>query len=119
MSADPAHALDMLNAGGAILRFLHGRTQEAFLADDLLQSAVLYQFTVLGEACRRVSPEFRDAHPAVDWAGMAGFRNKIVHDYDRIDLDVVWDITQGDLPRALAALEPIVPKEPDGEADVE
>ena len=115
MSDDRAHALDMLNAAGAIVRFVGGRTQDAFLADDLVQSAVLYQFTVLGEACRRVSAAFRETNPAVDWSGIAGFRNKIVHDYDEIDLDVVWDILQRDLPRAIAALEPLVPKEPDAE----
>ncbi len=115
MRDDRAHALDMLNAAGAILRFVDGRTQESFLADDLLQSAVLYQFTVLGEACRRVSSEFRAAHTTIDWAGISGFRNKIVHDYDEIDLDVVWHITQHDLPKAVTALGAIVPKEPDGQ----
>lgn len=114
MSDDVTHVLDMLNAAGAIRRFIGARTQEAFLADDLLQSAVLYQFMVLGEACRRVSTAFRDAHPSVDWTGIAGFRNKIIHDYDEIDLDVVWEITERDLPLAIAAMEPLVPKESDG-----
>jgi uncharacterized protein with HEPN domain len=114
MSDERAHVLDMLNAARAIQRFIAGRTQESFLEDEQLQSAVLHKFTVLGEACRRVSAGFRAEAAAVDWAGIGGFRNKIVHDYDEIDLDVIWTITQGDLPKAIAALEPLVPKEPDG-----
>ena len=116
MSDDRAHVLDMLEAARAILRFISGRTQDAFLGDDLLQSAVLHKFTILGEACRRVAAAYRDANPSVDWAGITSFRNKIVHDYDEIDLDVVWGFTQDELPRAIAALEPLAPKEPDGEA---
>ena len=115
MRDDRAHVLDMLNAARAIRQFIGTRTQDEFLADDMLQSAVLYQFTVLGEACRRVSAAFRGSATGVDWPGIAGFRNKIVHDYDEVDLDVVWSIVQDDLPRAIDALTPLVPKETDGE----
>lgn len=115
MSGDYAHALDMLRAAGAITRFMNGRTQQSFLDDDFLQSAVLYQFTVLGEACRRVSAQFRTANPSVDWIGMTGFRNRIVHNYDDVDLDVVWEIARTDLPALIHALDAIVPKETDGE----
>jgi uncharacterized protein with HEPN domain len=115
MSDDRAHVLDMLESARAIVRFIGGRTQDAFLRDDQLQSAVLHKFTILGEACRRVSAAFREANPSVDWGGIASFRNKIVHDYDEIDLDVVWGFTQDDLTRAIDALQPLVPKDPDGQ----
>jgi uncharacterized protein with HEPN domain len=115
MSDDRAHVLDMLESARAILRFLNGRTEDAFLRDDLLQSAILHKFTILGEACRRVSLAFREANPAVDWTGISGFRNKIVHDYDDVDLDVVWGFTQKDLPLAIAALEPLAPVDPDAQ----
>lgn len=115
MSDDRAHVLDMLNAAAAILKFIDAKPQEAFIVDDLLQSAVLYQFTVLGEACRRVSTTFREANTSVDWTGIAGFRNRIVHEYDSVNLDVVWQIVQTDVPRAIAAMTPLVPEEPDGE----
>jgi uncharacterized protein with HEPN domain len=116
MSDDHAHALDILRAAGAITRFMDRRTQQSFFDDDLLQSAVLYQFTVLGEACRRVSADFRSANPGVDWFGITGFRNRIVHNYDDVDLDVVWDIARTDLPALITVLDAIVPEEPpDGE----
>lgn len=115
MSDDHAHALDMLSAAGAIARFLDTGTQQSFLGDDLLQSAVLYQFAVLGEACRRISEDFRKAHPDVDWIGIMGCRNRIVHNYDNVDLDVVWEIASADLPALISTLHDLLPKESDGE----
>jgi uncharacterized protein with HEPN domain len=91
-------------------------SQEDFLRDDILQSAVLHKFTILGAACRRVSQAFREAHPSVDWLGITNFRNQIVHEYDDVNLDTVWTIITTDLPKAIAALEPLAPEDPDGES---
>jgi uncharacterized protein with HEPN domain len=117
MSDDRAHVLDMLDAARAIQRFVNGAGQDAFFRDDLLQSAVLHKFLILGQACRRVSNGFRAAHPDVTWSGIIGFRNQIVHEYDEVNLDVVWTIVHDDLPKAIEALARIVPENPDGEAE--
>jgi len=114
MSDDRAHVLDMLAAACAIRRFVSGRSQDEFLRDDILQSAVLHKFTILGAACRRVSVAFRAEHPSVDWLGITNFRNQIVHEYDDVNLDTVWKILETDLPVAIAALEPLAPEDPDG-----
>jgi uncharacterized protein with HEPN domain len=116
MSDDRAHVLDMLGAARAIQRFLSGHSQDDFLRDDILQSAVLHKFTTLGAACRRVSEAFRAEHPSVDWLGITRFRNQIVHEYDDVNLDIVWRIVETDLPKAIAALEPLAPEDPDGQA---
>ena len=112
MSDDSAHVLDALQAIQRIEQFLQGVTQDSFLADIEKQSAVLHQFTILGEALRRMSDAFRAMHPAVRWSDAIGFRNRIVHDYDEVDLDVVWRITQDDLSPLAAALQPIQPEKP-------
>ena len=58
---------------------------------------------------------FRAAHPEVDWTGIFGFRNRIIHEYDDVDLDKVWQIVQSDLPQVIAALAPLAPEPPEGE----
>ncbi len=115
MSRDLGHVADVVASASAIARYIEGVSQDAFLVDDMRQSAVLHQLTVIGEACRRVSDAFRAAHPEVNWAGIVGLRNKIVHDYDDVNLDSVWTVVTRDLPELVNALAAIVPAEPDGE----
>ena len=119
MSHDHGHVADIVASASAIARYLDGVAQDAFLADDMRQAAVLHQLTIIGEACRRVSTQFRDAHPEVNWAGIVGLRNKIVHDYDDVNLDSVWTVVSTDLPALVSTLNAIVPPEPDGEEDTE
>ena len=115
MSDDRAHVLDILLAARTIRQFVTGVAQELFLGNLEKQSAVLYQFTILGEAARRVSIAFRAAHPEVDWTGILGFRNRIIHEYDDVDLDKVWQIVEIDLPRVISALDLLAPEPPEGE----
>lgn len=113
MSRDDAHVLDMLEAARRAETFVEGMTEAAFLDDIKTQSAVLHQLTVLGEAVRRVSQSFRDAHPGIQWKEMAGLRSRIVHDYDEIDLDEVWNILKKDLPSLIPRIEAIARMEPE------
>ena len=61
-----------------------------FLEDEKSQSAVIHQLLVMGEAAKRLSPEFRSKHPHLPWKMMAGMLDKLVHEYDDVDLDEVW-----------------------------
>ena len=112
MSKDDAYVLDMLHAARLARDFGAECTERQFLDDVKTQSAVLHQLTVLGAAVRRVSQEFQDAHPDVPWQQIAGLRNRIVHEYDEIDIDRVWEVVQRDLPRLITALERIARPEP-------
>lgn len=112
MSRDDAHVLDMLEAARRARSFIEGTTDAAFLDDIKTQSAVLHQLTVLGEAARRVSEDFRSTHAAVPWKDITGFRSRIVHDYDEIDLDEVWNILRKDLPALILQLQTIAKPEP-------
>ena len=115
MSRDLGSAADMLLASRRILTFVEHVLEDRFLTDTMLQSAVLHQMTILGEAAKRVAPDFRAAHPGIDWAAMAGLRNRIVHDYDHISIDKVWNAIQTELPQLISVLEAIVPPESDDE----
>jgi uncharacterized protein with HEPN domain len=112
MSKDDACVLDMLRAARLAREFGAECAEQQFLDDVKTQSAVLHQLTVLGAAVRRVSQEFQDAHPDVPWQEIAGLRNRIVHEYDEIDIDRVWELIQRDLPPLITALERIARPEP-------
>jgi uncharacterized protein with HEPN domain len=78
-------------------------------ASGLHQDAILWQLTIVGEAAKRVSTEFRASHPAVPWRLVAGFRDVVVHDYSRVDLQEVWRIIAEDIPVLVATLALIIP----------
>lgn len=89
--------------------FVSDMTPEAFLADLKTQSAVLHQLLLIGEAVKRLSPAFRAAHPDLPWRLIAGMRDQLIHRYDSVDLDEVWNTVQRDLPILQAALTPLLP----------
>ncbi len=112
MSRDLGHVSDIATSARRIAGFVSQVTQDEFMADILRQSGVLYQLTIIGEACRRISAEFRDANPAVNWAAIIGLRNRIVHEYDDVDLEVVWRVATEQLPVLVSTLNALLP---DGE----
>ena len=72
--------------------------RDAFMADTLVQDAILRNLQTLAESTQRLSPELKARHPGVDWRGVAAFRNVVVHNYLGIDLAQIWDIVRRDLP---------------------
>jgi uncharacterized protein with HEPN domain len=88
---------DILNAAQLIAEFVEGFEKDAFINDWKTRSAVLYQLTVIGEAVKRLSAEFRLAHAQVPWALMAGMRDHLVHAYDLVDWDEVWETATRDM----------------------
>ena len=106
---DQASLLDIAQAAQLTLEFVSGMTQADFAADAKTQSAVLYQIAIVGEAVKRLSPEFRQQHPEIDWRAMAGMRDKLVHDYGNVDLQRVWLTLQTSIPGLLQAITPLLP----------
>jgi len=64
---------------------------------------------IVGEAARKVSPEFKQAHPEIPWQGIIGMRNRLVHDYFRIESSRVWEVIEKDLPALIPLIEPLIP----------
>lgn len=110
MPRDDAILVDMHRAARLAQDFIVGMDQPAFSADLKTQSAVLHQLLILGEAAKRLSESFRGSHPQVPWALISGMRDKLIHHYNVVDLVVVWDTIQDDIPALLAFLAPIVPE---------
>lgn len=104
---DRAALLDILNAAQLALSFTQGMAQVELQQDDLRQSAVLYQILIIGEATKRLSFEFRQQHSEISWSEIAGMRDIIAHQYDRIEFGVIWQAVQQDIPdliRIISAL---------------
>jgi len=98
MRSDDLYLTDILQAADAIAGFVKGIDEVRFVGDDLVRSAVLHKLTVIGEAAARVSGELRQAHPAVPWADIVGFRNIAVHAYFSVDWRLVWNAAVSDAP---------------------
>lgn len=89
MSRDRAALLDIVRAARRVLEFTAGLDRARFLKNYLVQSAILHQFMVMGEAVKRVSDETRAEHPEIPWKTIAGMRDKLIHDYNEVDLHQV------------------------------
>ena len=111
MSRDDATLLDILKAARLVLEFKGKLTKKSFLRDVKTQSAILHQLLVIGEAVKRLSEDFRSQHPQIPWIRIAGMRDKLVHQYDAVDLDEVWKTTTKDVAPLISFLEPLVPQE--------
>ncbi len=108
---DAALLLDMLNAAGDAAQFLLGLDEAGFRASRLHQAAAIRCIEVVGEAASRVSPGLRAAQPTIPWALMVGMRNKLIHDYGGIALDIVWQVASQELPRLAEQLRGLLPPE--------
>jgi uncharacterized protein with HEPN domain len=106
---DEALLLDMKLAAGDALSFVEGLDQMQFNASKLHQAAVVRCLGIIGEAATKVSREFRDAHPEIEWREIVGMRHRLIHDYTEVRLDIVWGVLQDELPGLIAVLEPLIP----------
>jgi len=70
-----------------------------FVSDEKTQEAILYNLIVIGEAANRVSDEFQEKFHLIPWSSMIGTRNIIVHGYDQVKLQIIWEILQRDLAK--------------------
>jgi uncharacterized protein with HEPN domain len=111
MWRDPAWILDMLQAAMKAREYVQNLSEAEFMASSRDQDAVVRQLTVLGEAAKRVSADFRNEHPEIPWKKISGLRDVIVHDYFHVNLEKVWRIVTEELPSLIATLKSIVPPE--------
>lgn len=90
---------DILDAMDKAEAFVSGMDYDHFEEDVRTAFAVIRALEIIGEAVKRLSPEFRERYPHIPWKEMAGMRDKIIHGYDQVDLRIVWKVVQQDIPR--------------------
>ena len=98
---------DIREAIERILEYTSGG-REAFMADARTQDAVVRNIEIIGEATRGVTEATKVAHPEIPWREMSDMRNKVIHDYFRVDVDVVWDVVENDLPGLRSQIEALL-----------
>lgn len=104
---------DMVKRARMAQRFIVGKTREAFLADQMVQEAVIRQLTVIGEAAKRVTPETRAKLPQLPFGQMAKMRDIVIHVYWDVQLDIVWTTATRDLVPLIEAIESLMGPVPD------
>ena len=108
---EPAYLQDILIAAQHARTHARGLTFLEFTQSRLHRSAVQRELTVIGEASARVSLDTKVAHPEIPWSQMAGMRNRIVHRYFSMDLDILWSVVREDLPVLIDRVRTLVRQE--------
>jgi uncharacterized protein with HEPN domain len=111
MPRDEACLLDMLLWAQRARSFNDGLDWHLFDADIKAQAATLHALQVIGEAAGKVSAAYQVANPEIPWRKITGLRHRLVHDYGRVDMSIIWDIVTTDVDPLIAALVALVPPE--------
>lgn len=98
---------DMLDAVTSIESFKI-ETYDSFVMDEKTQDAVMFNLIIMGEAAHKIADDFQTDHPEIPWSSIIGTRNVIVHGYDQVRLQIVWDIIHRDLQTLKRNLKKLV-----------
>ena len=108
---DPTFVSDMLDRCLRIQRLTDGLDFAAFVKEETVRVTVAPYLQDMGEAARRVSSAFQEAHAEVPWREIIATRNRIAHDYTDIDFDIVWDVATAEVPALVEVLRPLAADE--------
>lgn len=101
----------MLDAAREALSFIKGKSRSALEQDRMLALSLLKEIEIIGEAANNVSEEARNKHHEIPWLDIIGMRNHVIHVYFDVDLDILWDTVNKDLPPLADMLEGIISAE--------
>ena len=109
---DAGYPLDMLEHAQGVMRAVRGRSVAEYLADEDLRLAIERRIEIIGEAAKRRSTSFQDAHPESPWRKIVAQRNILAHEYGEVQAEIIWRVATGSIPDLIAALEPLIPPLP-------
>ena len=90
-----------------IERYTEGMTRDSFQSDEKTSDAVVWNLEIIGEDARRLPEEFMDSNSEIEWFKIVGLRNRILHEYFGVDLEIIWPILKKDFPAFKASLKNI------------
>jgi uncharacterized protein with HEPN domain len=99
---------DILDGMNKAEELLEGVIYSQFESDFRINFAVVRALEIIGEATKRLPEELRQRYPDIPWKGMAGMRDRIIHGYDNVDLQIVWDVVKRDIPEIKPKIDRIL-----------
>jgi uncharacterized protein with HEPN domain len=99
---------DILDAMSKAELLLEGVSYSQFESDFKINFAVVRALEIIGEAAKRLPEEVRQRYPDIPWKGMSGMRDRIIHGYDNVDLQIVWDVVKRDIPKLRPKIEALL-----------
>lgn len=97
----------LISYSGKLMGYCEGLTYEQFISDTKLVEACVFNLSQMGELANKIEHDFALAHPEIPWRLLYGLRNRIVHDYEGVNLQLIWEIISGDIPELFAELQQI------------
>jgi uncharacterized protein with HEPN domain len=82
--------------------------KDKFTINKLVQDGVIRQLEIIGEAARKISTKTREAYKEIDWGNITGMRDKLIHDYTGVDLEIVWKTVKEDVPELKKQIEDLL-----------
>jgi len=104
------YLLDILTSIQEIEGFVAGMNFQEFLKDRKTINAVIRSLEVMGEAVKKIPSEIRNKYPEIPWKYMAGMRDKLIHEYHGVDLEIVWEVIKKEIPPLKVKFEEILKK---------
>ena len=109
MWRDDAYLLDILLVAKRAREHARDLTWNDFQKSTLHQDAIVRTLEIIGEAATKISQQTKDAHPDLPWKELVGMRNRLVHEYFRVDIEKVWETVSKDIPSLIKLIEPLIP----------
>ncbi len=99
---------DIIDSINDIEAFTKGMSFEAFVDDRKTTNAVIRSIEVVGEATKNIPKSIRDKHPSIPWKKMAGMRDKLIHEYFGVDLEILWKTAKEDIPSLNSLIQEVL-----------
>ncbi|MCP4108068.1 MAG: DUF86 domain-containing protein [Desulfobacteraceae bacterium] len=104
---DSDFLIHIAEAAGRASSYTEEMTCENFLEDTKTQDAVIRNIEIIGEAVKNLSDEIRNKYPEIPWKELAGMRDRLIHQYFGVNLDIVWNVAKDELPEILLRIKEI------------
>ena len=101
---------DILESANKILNYTKGLSFEEFSMDVKTVDAVIRNFEIIGEATNLLPDELKEKYTEIDWYRIRGFRNRVVHDYFGVDINILWNITINQIPALVTSISRVISK---------